>query len=95
MSPFYRRLSNPPGFAVDVTADKIGLGLVAVVTGLSVAHGTLSYARARREDRSEAQGELLAVAAGPSGAATGEPEASPAEPPVTIPPDEPESQEGH
>ena len=47
MSPFYRRLSNPPGFAVDVTADQIGLAMVAVVTGLSVAHGTVSYVRNR------------------------------------------------
>ena len=47
MSPFYRRLSNPPGFAVDVTADQLGLGLVGAVTALSVAHGTVSYLRTR------------------------------------------------
>jgi hydrogenase small subunit len=46
MSPFYRRLSNPPGFAVDVTADQVGLGLVGVVAGLTVVHGVASYARA-------------------------------------------------
>jgi hydrogenase small subunit len=48
MSPFYRRLSNPPGFAVDVTADQVGLGFVGVVSGLTVLHGAASYARARR-----------------------------------------------
>jgi hydrogenase small subunit len=48
MSPFYRRLSNPPGFAVDVTADQIGMTLVATVTGLTAAHGAASYIRARR-----------------------------------------------
>jgi hydrogenase small subunit len=48
MSPFYRRLSHPPGFAVDVTADQVGLGLVGVVTGLTAVHGVASYARARR-----------------------------------------------
>ena len=47
MSPFYRRLTNPPGFAVDVTADQVGLGLVGVVTALTIAHGTGSYLRAR------------------------------------------------
>jgi hydrogenase small subunit len=46
MSPFYRRLPNPPGFAVDVTADELGLGLVGVVSALTVAHGVASYARA-------------------------------------------------
>jgi len=62
MSPFYRRLSNPPGFAVDVTADQIGLGVVGVVAGLSVAHGVLSYARARREDGHGEPGEPAAAA---------------------------------
>ncbi|MDA8238712.1 MAG: hydrogenase small subunit [Chloroflexi bacterium] len=57
MSPFYRRLSNPPGFAVDVTADQIGLGLVGAVAALSVAHGTVSYVRARRAGDHEAAGE--------------------------------------
>jgi hydrogenase small subunit len=48
MSPFYRRLSNPPGFAVDVTADQVGLAFVGAVTGLTVVHGAASYVRARR-----------------------------------------------
>jgi hydrogenase small subunit len=48
MSPFYRRLSNPPGFAVDVTADQVGLGFLGVVTGLTAVHGAASYVRARR-----------------------------------------------
>jgi hydrogenase small subunit len=59
MSPFYRRLSNPPGFAVDVTADQLGLGLVAVVTGLSVAHGTISYARGRGKEAHGPEGEVI------------------------------------
>jgi len=86
MSPFYRRLSNPPGFAVDVTADQIGLGLVGVVTALSVAHGTISYVRGRSADGHEPEGELEAavlVEAGP-----------PAAEPVTSPPDPAGSEEG-
>ncbi len=48
MSPFYRRLSNPPGFATDVTADQVGLTFLGVVTGLTAVHGAASYVRARR-----------------------------------------------
>jgi len=39
MSPFYRRLPNVPGFGVESTADKIGVGLtIATAVGLA-AHG--------------------------------------------------------
>jgi len=86
MSPFYRRLSNPPGFAVDVTADQIGLGLVGVVTALSVAHGAASYARGRSGGGHEPQGEPVAANVGPAGPAPAEP--------VTSPPDTTERQEG-
>jgi hydrogenase small subunit len=48
MGPFYRRLSTPPGFPSDVTADQLGIGLVGTVTGLSAVHGVASYARHRR-----------------------------------------------
>ncbi len=65
MSPFYRRLTNPPGFAVDVTADQVGLGLVGVVSALTVAHGAGSYLRAHSR----------------SGAQTAEPLDEPPEPP--------------
>ena len=78
MSPFYRRLSNPPGFAVDITADQVGLGLVGAVTALSVAHGTASYVRARggrdHEPESEAAGPVPGAepeAAGPVPGAEG------------------------
>jgi hydrogenase small subunit len=49
MSPFYRRLPTPPPFATEVTADQVGIGLVAAVTGLAAAHGTISYVRHRRQ----------------------------------------------
>ncbi|OGO57308.1 MAG: hydrogenase [Chloroflexi bacterium RBG_16_72_14] len=65
MSPFYRRLSNPPGFAVDVTADEVGLAFVGAVTGLTVIHGAASYARARRARASDEA--ISRPAGGPAG----------------------------
>jgi hydrogenase small subunit len=84
MSPFYRRLSNPPGFAVDVTADQLGLGLVGAVTALSVAHGTVSYLRTRSA-RGHEPGDQLGAGLGP--------EPGPAAT-LTPPPDPTERQEG-
>jgi len=49
MSPFYRRLPTPPPFATEVTADQVGIGLVAAVTGLTAAHAVGSYVRHRRQ----------------------------------------------
>ena len=92
MSPFYRRLSNPPGFAVDVTADQIGLGLVGVVSALSVAHGTVSYVRGRSGGGHEPEGELTAADLGPAGPAPDE-TVTPPDETVTSPPDTTESQE--
>ena len=86
MTPFYRRLSNPPGFAVDVTADQIGLGLVGVVAALSAAHGTVSYVRARRQRDHADVGELVPTAASLGGRESAEP--------ATTPPDETPSEEG-
>lgn len=62
MSPFYRRLPTVPPFASDVTADKVGLGLVAGVTALTGLHAAGSYVRKRRMD-AEARAELAAVSA--------------------------------
>lgn len=75
MSPFYRRLSHPPGFAVDVTADQVGLGLVGVVAALSVAHGTVSYVRARSSGGHGSETEQV-----------GGPEPAEAEPAETVTP---------
>jgi hydrogenase small subunit len=48
MSPFYRRLPTPPPFATPVTADQVGLGLLAAVTALGAGHGAVTYVRHRR-----------------------------------------------
>ena len=38
MTPFYRRLPNPPGFGVETTADKVGLGLTIATAAGVAAH---------------------------------------------------------
>ncbi len=45
MSPFYRRLPQVPGFPVETTADKAGLGLVAATATAFAAHGIVSALR--------------------------------------------------
>ncbi len=87
MSPFYRRLTNPPGFAVDVTADQVGLGLVGVVSGLTVLHGVASYARARSSDGHETVPtvEPLEPPEGGNGGHGAPPATPPGGPPVTPP----------
>ena len=64
MSPFYRRLPTPPPFATEVTADQVGIGLVAAVTGLTAAHGVGSYVRHRRQVAAEKARPADAVLAG-------------------------------
>jgi len=41
MTPFYRRLPNVPGFGIESTADKVGVGLAAVTAAGLVAHGVI------------------------------------------------------
>jgi hydrogenase small subunit len=48
MSPFYRRLPDVPGFGVETTADKIGLGIVGVVAAAFGTHAVISAVRARK-----------------------------------------------
>ena len=49
MSPFYRRLPNVPGFGIEATADKIGLGLVAAAAAGFGIHGALNALRKDKE----------------------------------------------
>ena len=77
MSPFYRRLPTPPPFGSEVTADQIGIGLVATVAGLTAAHAAVSYARNRRRPAEPAAALATAEAPPPaigSETAAGEPE---------------------
>lgn len=45
MTPFYRRLPNVPGFGIESTADKIGLGVAAATAAAFAAHGVVSAFR--------------------------------------------------
>ncbi|NTU41906.1 MAG: hydrogenase small subunit [Nitrospirales bacterium] len=45
MTPFYKRLPKVPGFGIDVTADKIGLGLAAAAAAGAAVHAVASSAR--------------------------------------------------
>jgi hydrogenase small subunit len=86
MSPFYRRLPTPAPFATEVTVDQVGMGLVATVAGLTVAHGTASYLRRRRQRLAEATagGELpVEAAVGGAPAAEASTRAPTEEPPET------------
>jgi hydrogenase small subunit len=51
MTPFYRRLPNVPGFGIETTADKIGLGIAAATAVSFAAHGVVSAFR--HDDESE------------------------------------------
>jgi len=45
MTPFYRRLPKVPGFGIEATADKIGIGLAAATAVAFGAHGVISALR--------------------------------------------------
>jgi hydrogenase small subunit len=45
MSPFYQTLPNVGGFGIEATAEEIGLGTIAVVGGLTVAHTAATIVR--------------------------------------------------
>lgn len=55
MTPFYKRLPKVPGFGIETTADKIGVGLAAAAAAGLAAHG---IARAvKGKDEKEEKGE--------------------------------------
>ena len=56
MSPLYRRLPNVPGFGIEATADKIGLGLTAGVAAAFAVHGVLSALRSDKEPEETKEG---------------------------------------
>ncbi|WP_429885992.1 hydrogenase small subunit [Geoalkalibacter halelectricus] len=53
MTPFYRRLPQVPGFGIEATADRIGLGLAAATALAFGAHGVVSGFR--KGDKHETQ----------------------------------------
>lgn len=55
MSPFYKPLPAVPGFGVDVTAEKIGWGLVGGAAAATAAHGLVSIVRNRRKTNADEQ----------------------------------------
>jgi hydrogenase small subunit len=59
MTPFYRRLPQVPGFGIEATADKIGIGLAAATAVAFGAHGVVSAIRKTKvveSDKSEKEG---------------------------------------
>jgi len=56
MTPFYKRLPQVPGFGIEATADKIGLGLAAATAVAFGAHGIASALR-KGDDDSKAKKE--------------------------------------
>jgi hydrogenase small subunit len=53
MSPFYRRLPKVPGFGVESTADKVGLGLAAATAAGLVAHGVARAVRGKPSEKEQ------------------------------------------
>jgi hydrogenase small subunit len=49
MSPMYKRLPHVPGFGIEATADKIGVGLVAGAAAAFAVHGALNALRKDKE----------------------------------------------
>lgn len=55
MSPFYKPLPSVPGFGVDVTAEKVGWGLVGTAAALTAAHGLVSIVRHKQTKADNAE----------------------------------------
>ena len=51
MSPFYRRLPNVPGFGVETTADKVGLGIAAAAAAGVAAHAIAGASKKKKKKR--------------------------------------------
>jgi hydrogenase small subunit len=56
MTPFYQRLPQVPGFGIEATADKIGIGLVTATALAFGAHGVASALR--RKDKLSSEHEV-------------------------------------
>ncbi len=58
MSPFYERLPNVQLLGVDANADKVGVGIVAAVTGAFAAHGVISAIRSQTHPLNHSTAEV-------------------------------------
>src|SRR6185369_10616281 len=56
MGPMYRRLPNVPGFGIEATADKIGLGLAVGTAAAFAVHGVLNVLRKDKEPEETKEG---------------------------------------
>jgi hydrogenase small subunit len=56
MSPMYKRLPNVPGFGIESTADKIGLGMVGGVAAAFAVHGALNAMRKKPDSEGHDSG---------------------------------------
>jgi hydrogenase small subunit len=78
MTPFYSTLPSVPGFGVEVTAQEVGVGVVATVGALSAGHAIASVVRNRRAAKAAAESSAAIVATTTSEAASTD--ATPASP---------------
>jgi len=51
MTPFYRRLPVVPGFGVETTADRIGLGIATAAAAGVAAHAIASAVKRKKEEK--------------------------------------------
>ncbi len=54
MTPFYHALPNVGGFGVELTAEEIGIGVVATVAGLTAVHAVGTVIRIKRRKNARA-----------------------------------------
>jgi hydrogenase small subunit len=66
MTPFYRTLPSVPGFGVEDTAEKIGIGVIAGVAGLTAVHAVGSAVRQRQAKAAKEAAEAVTVPAATS-----------------------------
>lgn len=59
-TPFYSELPNVPGIPIEATAEKVGWGLVGVVTAGVIAHSAITGTRQVLSRRAEAKTPLVA-----------------------------------
>lgn len=54
MTPFYKRLPQVEGFGADVSADQLGVGIVAGTAAAFAAHGVIKTVQRRKAEREDA-----------------------------------------